>query len=80
MLIDNIEVVEENAEEQQPVDVQEEDYSDVGNKQSEPAVEDAYDSIEEKTARLPLFSSIESSTSPTEGLDCSLPSFEKSSS
>ena len=59
MLIDNIEVVEENAEEQQPVDVQEEDYSDVaGNKQSEPAVEDAYDSIEEKTARLPLFSSI----------------------
>jgi hypothetical protein len=57
MLIDNIEVVEENAEEQQPVDVQEEDYSDVG-KQSEPAVEDAYDSIEEKTARLPLFSSI----------------------
>ena len=52
MLIDNIEVVEENAEEQQHVDVQEEDYSDVGNKQSEPAVEDAYDSIEEKTARL----------------------------
>ena len=79
MLIDNIEVVEENAEEQQSVDVQEEDYSDVGNKQSEPAVEDAYDSIEEKTARLPLFSSIESSTSPTEGLDFSLPSFEKSS-
>ena len=50
---DNVEVAKDEAEEQQhPVDAQEEYFSDDGNKQSEPAVGEADDSIEEERGDL----------------------------